>query len=401
MTREAVAEPSEGRRFKRVVGAYDRGRPGPTVVVMGGIHGNEPGGVLAAERVLRRLGEEQPPFSGRLVALAGNLEALERNQRFMSRDLNRRWLPASIEGLLARDESSDDTEDREQRELLGVFGELVAQAQGPVVYLDLHTASAEGAPFTCMSDTLTNRRVAMAMPQPVILGLEEAIDGAVLDYWTERRLPGLAVEGGQHAAESTIRNLEAAIWLVLDATGCLSSGAVVDLEEMRTRLASAAAGLPPVLEIRYHHKITPSDQFVMRPGYRTFQRVRKGEVLAQDRAGPIRAVESGYVLLPLYQGQGEDGFFLARPVRPFWLKVSAALRRSGVDRLLPLLPGVRRMRGRPDSLMVDRRVARWLVLELFHLLGYRRRRRADARRWIFTKRRTASFSRTLPWRDRS
>lgn len=400
MTREAVAQPSEGRRFKRVVGVYDRGRPGPTVVVMGGIHGNEPGGVLAAERVLRRLREERLPLEGRFVALAGNLQALERNRRFTSRDLNRRWLPARIQELLSRDEAADDAEDREQRELLGVFGEVVAQAEGPVVYLDLHTASAEGAPFTCMSDTLTNRRIAMAMPQPVILGLEETIDGAVLDYWTERQLPALAVEGGQHTAERTIRNLEAAIWLVLDATGSLPSGVLPDLEEMRRSLAESAAGLPPVLEIRYHHKVTPRDKFVMRPGYRTFQRVRKGEILAHDRNGPIRAVESGYVLLPLYQGQGEDGFFLARPVRPFWLTLSAWLRRMGVDRLLPLLPGVRRARGRPDSLVVDRRIARWLVLEVFHLSGYRRRRPADARHWIFTKRRTASFSRTLPWRGR-
>ena len=35
-------------------------------------------------------------------------------------------------------------------------------------------------------------------------------------------------------------------------------------------------------------------------------------LLAEDRRGLIRAREAGYVLLPLYQAQGSDGFFIAR-----------------------------------------------------------------------------------------
>jgi hypothetical protein len=50
------------------------------------------------------------------------------------------------------------------------------------------------------------------------------------------------------------------------------------------------------------------------------------------------------------------------------------------------MPGVRRSRRRPDTLIVDRRVARWYVIEVFHLLGYRKRREALGY-YAFTRRR--------------
>jgi hypothetical protein len=78
--------------------------------------------------------------------------------------------------------------------------------------------------------------------------------------------------------------------------------------------------------------------------------------------------------MPLYQGQGTDGFFLVREVPPFWLRVAAWLRHLQLERLLPVLPGVRKHPDQAATLVVDPRVARWFVLEIFHLLGFRRKR---------------------------
>ena len=77
-------------------------------------------------------------------------------------------------------------------------------------------------------------------------------------------------------------------------------------------------------------------------------------------------------MLPLYRGQGDDGFFLGRDVKPFWLRLSALLRRLELQSLVLLLPGVRRHPDNVDSLLVDRSVARWQVSNVFHLFGYRR-----------------------------
>jgi len=390
------APPAEDQRFQRILGSYDSGRRGPMIVVVAGIHGNEPGGVQAVRRVLSALERAQLPLRGELLALAGNLKALQRSERYVARDLNRQWQAERVDELRAQDEAQDCPEDAEQRDLLRIFDRCVSEAAGPVVFFDLHSSSSDGPPFCCLGDTLPNRDIALALEVPVILGLEETIDGAVLEYFSARGLPGVAIEGGQHDAPHTVDRLEAALWLGLVATGALPEAEVPDAAGKRQVLRDAARGIPPVVELREHHRVTPEDDFVMEPGFRSFKPVTKGDVLARDRSGPVTAVESGRVLLPLYQGKGEDGFFLSRDVRPFWLSVARWVRRCRLGVILPLLPGVRRHQGRRDGLVVDPRVARWLVRELFHLLGYRRCRSSGAKA-VFMRRHVADVTRQLPW----
>ena len=70
--------------------------------------------------------------------------------------------------------------------------------------------------------------------------------------------------------------------------------------------------LPKIAELVKVHSIGPLDEFRMRPGYRNFQPVRRGEQLAEDRHGTIQAPEDALILMPLYQAQGSDGFFLIK-----------------------------------------------------------------------------------------
>ena len=84
----------------RILGVHDEGRDGPTLIFMGGIHGNEPAGVQAMRRVLKRLGQGGLEFQGKLHAVAGNLPALARGQRFVDRDLNRAWDPIHVRTIL-------------------------------------------------------------------------------------------------------------------------------------------------------------------------------------------------------------------------------------------------------------------------------------------------------------
>ena len=48
----------------------------------------------------------------------------------------------------------------------------------------------------------------------------------------------------------------------------------------------------------------------MNPGYSNFQMVKKGDLLAEDKNGEIRAPNSGILLMPLYQKQGQEGFYI-------------------------------------------------------------------------------------------
>lgn len=48
----------------------------------------------------------------------------------------------------------------------------------------------------------------------------------------------------------------------------------------------------------------------MLPGFVSFQAIRMGEEVGKDRSGPVRAPCSGLILMPLYQPQGESGFYV-------------------------------------------------------------------------------------------
>ncbi|MCA8956975.1 MAG: succinylglutamate desuccinylase/aspartoacylase family protein [Planctomycetes bacterium] len=375
---------SDTRTWRRILGIHDTGIPGPTLVALGGIHGNEPAGVDALLRVLDRMRSQSMPLRGRLVALAGNLEALGRGQRYVDRDLNRAWLWSNVEQLLMRDPALDCAEDREQRELVEVLGEVEQAATGPMVFLDLHTSSSDGPSFTCISDTLANRRVAMAIPVPLILGLEECIDGAVMEYFNRRGMVAVAVEGGRHDAVGTVDNLEAAVWLALHASG-MTAPADEDLARWRATLARAAQGLPPVVEVTHRQNIVRGERFVMEPGFQSFDCVARGQLLARSNGEAVTAAAPCRLILPLYQGQGDDGFFLIREVRPFWLWVARVLRRLRLQEIVHWLPGVRRDSLDTNTLIVNRRVARVLADQIFHLLGFRKRREVNGQ-LLFSRR---------------
>ena len=125
--------------------------------------------------------------------------------------------------------------------------------------------------------------------------------------------------------------------------------------------------------------ITPADEFKMNPGFENFDVISRGQVLATNKNGEIKAKESGLILMPLYQKQGEDGFFIGREVAPFWLWLSGVLRGLKIADLIRLLPGVRQHPTDKESLVVDTRVARFCPLQIFHLLGFRKRRWCDNR----------------------
>ena len=124
-----AAAPAPVAPARREIGRVDRGAPGPTVLVMAGVHGNEPAGVHAALRVLAALDARAVPVRGRVVALAGNLPALAEGRRFLARDLNRGWGAAALAALRERPAAARSPEDGQQAELLERFEDALRTAK--------------------------------------------------------------------------------------------------------------------------------------------------------------------------------------------------------------------------------------------------------------------------------
>jgi len=356
---------------ERVLGTLRGERPGPTLVCVGGIHGNEPAGVLALREILSLLSRPSFQLSGEFVALAGNIQALETGSRYIDHDLNRAWTAERVESLRAGAGPGTAAEDQEQLDLLVELEAVRERARGPVWVVDLHTTSGPRGIFTTVSDRIQNREFALSIPAPLVLGLEEQVDGTLMDYLDREGLVAMSFESGQHTEPLAVERAVWGIWLSLAHAGLVEAD-IDEVNEARAALTEEFADLPRVVEMRYRYGLEERSDFQMLEGYQSFQEIRAGELLGHDEEGDVRAVRRGRILMPLYQVQGDEGFFIVAEFKAFWLAVSERLRRWRLDRFVHWLPGVRRVKARPGALYVNRRFARWFALEVLHLLGYRR-----------------------------
>ena len=386
---------SEIEAGKHCIGAFVGKSSGPTLIVIGSLHGNEPGGAIALSRLSPDLEELQDKFRGRVYFLAGNTRAFSKRVRFIDADLNRSWTPHNMSNVGSA-ELLGTSEGTELTELDQILDSILITAMDEVYVLDLHSTSADGMPFATVGDTLRNRKFAKKFPITILLGIEEQLDGTLLEYLNNAGTVTLGFEGGQHLSEKTVETHTALVWLALTNTGILDAKDNPKIDESQDRLLKTGSGTQ-IFEVRYRHEIDLESDFEMRPGFNNFDPVKKGDVLARDKDGEVTAIESGSLLMPLYQKLGEDGFFIGRRISPFWLWLSGILRGIGIQRMIHILPGVVRDVNDPATLIINTRVARLFPLQIFHLLGYRRRRWAANK--LVVSRRKHDTSGPFKWKE--
>lgn len=309
--------------MNRKIGQYGGQLPGTLVLAFGALHGNEPAGVAALEKIFRILEHESDThpsfvFQGKLVAFIGNLQAYRRQVRFIEKDLNRIWNPAFVQQLL--EVSREDLRD-ESREVVELYETIRAEIEAfpaqEIVLLDLHTTSADGGVFTIPTDETGSLVLARELSVPVILRLQDSIEGPLLKFAASghfhtapAKVFAIAFEAGQHDDPQSVQRSVAAIVCCLRAASCCSRDALTHPRDQLLR--PTLDHLPSVVILRHVHHIGPGDQFRMRPGYLNFQPIKKGEYLADDVKGRVLSPIDGMILMPLYQPKGTDGFFIVQ-----------------------------------------------------------------------------------------
>lgn len=154
----------EGTAHETTVYVVDGSTDGPTALLVGGMHGDERSGYLAAERLLDR-----PVESGRLVVLPrANRVAIERDtRRGPSGDLNRQFPPGedpptdlarAIWDLVERHEPDVAANLHSSRGIYRVHARAVGQALFPTVAGDARSVAAT------VVETLNDEVVPWYMP---------------------------------------------------------------------------------------------------------------------------------------------------------------------------------------------------------------------------------------------
>ena len=301
-----------------LIGWVKGDREGPLLLCVGGLHGNEPAGVAALEDLVEVFAARRHLVKGDFVAVAGNLQALAARRRFMSYDLNRAWTATRISDARDRMRSGSPEpalpEDVELVRMLDILDEVASRRRGPAWFLDLHTTSGGGGAFTTSADESPHKRFAMSIPAPLILGLDEHLEGTLTSYLKRHGFTTAVFECGQHEERESRARAADAVWLAIRAAGLLADAEAPEVRAGYRRLEKAYRHFPRILEMRYRHPVREEDRYVTRAGFWNFQRVATGDVIGDDRQGEVTAPEGGRILMPLYQELGEDGFFVVRDV---------------------------------------------------------------------------------------
>lgn len=288
--------------------------PGPRLIVLGAVHGNEVCGAHAIVRAIDDL------THGRLRLLRGRLTlvpvanplAFAQATREGERNLNRRFLPQP---------EPQDYEDRITRQL----APLLAQHE---VLLDLHSFHTPGDPFAMVGPRNNSgarepfARAAEEMALARALGAQQVVEGWLEVYDRAAGLRGelpddegigtneymrsqggyaVTIECGQHEDPEAIDVATRAI-----------HGALAHLELAHVpappRFAGPAARLKDVVL-----RESPADRLAQ--DWHSFDAVQAGDVIAHRADGtPVAAPYDGCVLFPHPEAEvGQELFYLAEP----------------------------------------------------------------------------------------
>jgi succinylglutamate desuccinylase len=182
-------------------------------------------------------------------------------------------------------------------------------------FADLHTTSSETMPYLSLpGDDECSLKFARKFPLHLVTGFSRLVRGSIDRYLHEQGFNGFACEGGQHERASSVTNMSALLWLMLEETGCIKPGACLadrrTTDEKYEALDRYVLGAPKMFEVTHRHSLDGDERFVMEPGFTNFHKVTRDQLIAKDKNGPIRAPFTGNLLMPLYQPSGKDGFFM-------------------------------------------------------------------------------------------
>jgi predicted deacylase len=282
---------------KLVSNTFNSNIQGPKLLVLGAIHGNEPAGTIASNKIMQQID------AGEIKLLKGSIEfipvcnpiAKDKDVRFIEHNLNR---------ILNRHEKEESVEHS--------FANQVCDAIDRSDYvLDIHSTHLEGDLPTVFNDFVTDETSAWANTLnigTVITSWRDMLNNSeapsdfsdTVNYAHQQGKKALLIEAGYHY-EPTAENLAyQAIYNSLVFLGMIDSS---DNQEPKNDVAHM---------YKVVFKTNEEGSFVK--NWKHMDTVTAGEVVAKlDNGTELKAEFDGYVVIPFPTATaGEEWFYLAK-----------------------------------------------------------------------------------------
>lgn len=255
---------------------YQLGEGTPEVAVVGSIHGDEPCGVRAIERLVA----EEPEVERPVKLVVANEKALDAEVRYLDEDLNRAF-------------PGDPKADSHERRL----AHALQRELHDCTVLSLHSTQSYGEPFALV-DTVdaVSRAICPHLPVDVVVETDRFTDGRLIEHPHT-----IEVECGFQGSEEAAKN---AYWLVrafLAATSALPAPTADNSLD--------AGGRDDVTVFRLLKKIPKALGDEYEVFATNFHHVEAGERFAAVDGDPLHADEGFYpILLSPYGYQDVFGY---------------------------------------------------------------------------------------------
>nr|WKN36697.1 succinylglutamate desuccinylase/aspartoacylase family protein [Tunicatimonas sp. TK19036] len=304
----------------RIIGEIKGNATQPAMVVFAGVHGNEPSGLIALERIFAKLNQRNISLNGSFYGIAANLSAIREQVRYCDEDLNRVFLKQRIEKVREGD-ASFSVEERELEEILKITDQIRASTNGEIYFIDCHTTSSESIPYISMNEGYeATYQFAKGIAATTVMGVEREIKGCLPEWFNKIGWHGFTFEAGQHLAPEAVESQEAIIWQGLEHAGCLSKDQCPDIFDWAHKVLYAHGEYHDTFyTVISSYRIRPDEEFVMKPGFVNLQKIHRGELLATSNGKPVLSPANAHILMPLYQKQGSFGYFIAEEIEEEYL----------------------------------------------------------------------------------
>lgn len=255
-------------------------KPGKTIAIFGGIHGNEKIGVLLIDQLIQSFA----PASGTVHFVYGNPRAIEQNLRFTETNLNRN---------LIKTQNPISYEEKRAQELMELL-------DGCDALLDLHAYNEEDmqVPVFAICEKPAFP-VMQQLPIPTVLsGFNDVQKGSTNGYMENSNKVAVVLELGSVLHPERHMDLaKECVMNFLQYFGITENGTVDHTQ-------------PTFLEVASVHRRN-SKLFNFTKQYASFDIVKKGEVIAHDGALQLQAARNATILFPRPDAAiGAESFWL-------------------------------------------------------------------------------------------
>jgi|SRR3989344_4312736 len=258
-------------------------KPGPTTMVLVGVHGNEKCGIEALNKILPSLEVER----GRVLIAYGNPRAIELNVRFTEENLNR----------LFRPEETLSEKERASYEYMRArfLKKYLDQADA---LLDVHASLTPGSQRFVICEQ-NARDAAKYLPIPLVVSGFDQVEPGGTDYHMNRfGKIGICVECGYSDDSSSTEIAQKTITAFLVARGNVTG----DLE-LYPQSSLQMEGL----------YLTKSDSFVLARQFEDFEKVSAGQIIGIDGKDEVKVPIDGIILFARNRTQaGEEAFLFGQ-----------------------------------------------------------------------------------------